>query len=162
MPTKLLSSQKVIYQIILFFTFSLSVNYFVELKYINFIAYAFFHITLVYLAIYYFNFFLFFIYFLYGVFFDIFLINYIAPHLISFLLFISIFYYMKKFLLNFSSYKISYIILLVIFFIFASETIIAKVLLNYPINIENLITLILSTMIFFLPCLLLFSKIDKL
>ena len=110
MLTKLLSSQKTIYHIILFFSFSLTVNYFVDLKIVNFIAYALFHLTLIYFIFYFFHFTLFFIFFLYGVLFDIFLINNIGPHIISFLIFLTAFKLLKKILLNFSSFKISYIL----------------------------------------------------
>mgnify|MGYP001448406312 CR=1 FL=1 len=109
---KLLSSQTIIYHLILFFSFSLSVNYFVDLEFVNYLSYVFFHLTLIYLVFYFFHFSLIFISFLYGVFFDIFLIDFISPHLISFLAFLFLFYYIKKYLLNFSSRKISYIIII--------------------------------------------------
>ena len=108
MVSKLLSSQTIIYHLTLFFSFSLSVNYFVDLEFINFFSYVFFHLTLVYLVFYFFHFSLIFISFLYGIFFDIFLIDFISPHLISFLVFVFLFYYSKKYLLNFSSSTISY------------------------------------------------------
>ena len=111
MFSKLLSSQTIIYHLILFFSFSLSVNYFVDLEFINFFSYVFFHLTLIYLVFYFFHFSLIFISFLYGIFFDIFLIDFISPHLISFLVFVFLFYYSKKYLLNFTSTIISYIII---------------------------------------------------
>ena len=150
MSSKLPSSQTIIYQLILFLSFSLSVNYFTELKIVNFFSYVLFHLTLIYLMFYYFNFILFFLYFLYGIFFDIFLINFISPHLISFLILISLFYLLKKYLLNLSSNKISFIILFISYTLF-----------NYPINYESLRNIFLTTTIIFIPVLLLFSKIDK-
>jgi len=72
MLSKLLSSQTIIYHLILFFSFSLSVNYFVDLEFINFFSYVFFHLTLIYVVFYFFHFSLIFISFLYGIFFDIF------------------------------------------------------------------------------------------
>ena len=159
---KLLSSQTLIYHLILFFSFSLSVNYFVDLEFINFLSYIFFHLTLIYLVFYFFHFSLFFISFLYGVFFDIFLINYISPHLISFLVFVFLFYYNKKYLLNFSSSTISYIIMGVTLLMFLSETLIANIFFNYPINYQNLSLLFFILIIVFFPSLLIFSKIDKL
>ncbi len=162
MSTKLLSSQVIVYHLILFFSFSLSVNYFVELQFLNFFAYVLFHLTLIYIVFYFFNLFLFFVYFLYGVFFDIFLINYISPHLISFLLFISLFYLTKKYLLNLPSSKISYIIIIISFMMFISETLIANIIFNYPINYQNIGWFFLITIIFCYPIMFLFSKIDKL
>ena len=159
---KLLSSQTIIYHLILFFSFSLSVNYFVDLEFINFLSYVFFHLTLIYLVFYFFHFSLIFISFLYGIFFDIFLIDFISPHLISFLIFVFLFYYSKKYLLNFSSSTISFIIILVTLLMFVSETLIANILYNYPINYKNLSSLLFTLLIIFFPSLFIFSKIDKL
>ena len=159
---KLLSSQTTIYHIILFFSFSLSVNYFVDLEFINFFSYVFFHLTLIYVVFYFFHFSLILISFLYGIFFDIFLIDYISPHLISFLAFVFLSYYTKKYLLNFSSSTISYIIIGLTLLMFVSETIIANIFFNYPINYQNLSWLFFTTLIIFFPSLFIFSKIDKL
>ncbi len=162
MLTKLLSSQKTIYHIILFFSFSLTVNYFVELKIVNFIAYTLFHLTLIYFIFYFFHFTLYFIFFLYGVLFDIYLINNIGPHIISFLIFLTAFQFLKKFLLNFSSFKISYIIIIIVFIMFVIESFISRILYNYPINYNDLGLLFLISVLMFLPSLYMFSKIDKL
>jgi len=162
MVSKLLSSQTIIYHLILFFSFSLSVNYFINLEFINFLSYVFFHLTLIYLVFYFFHFSLIFISFLYGVFFDIFLIDFISPHLISFLVFVFLFYYTKKFLLNFSSSTISYIIISITLLMFVSETLIANIFFNYPINYQNLSWLFFMSLIIFFPSLFVFSKIDKL
>ena len=162
MFSKLLSSQTIIYHLILFFSFSLSVNYFVDLEFINFFSYVFFHLTLIYLVFYFFHFFLIFISFLYGIFFDIFLIDFISPHLISFLVFVFLFYSSKKYLLNFTSTTISYIIIGVTLLMFVSETLIANIFFNYPINYQNLSWLFFTTLIIFFPSLFIFSKIDKL
>ena len=162
MVSKLLSSQTIIYHLILFFSFSLSVNYFINFEFINFLSYVFFHLTLIYLVFYFFHFSLIFISFLYGVFFDIFLIDFISPHLISFLVFVLLFYYTKKFLLNFSSSTISYIIIGITLLMFVSETLIANIFFNYPINYQNLSWLFFTSLIIFFPSLFVFSKIDKL
>ena len=162
MFSKLLSSQTIIYHLILFFSFSLSVNYFVDLEFINFFSYVFFHLTLIYLVFYFFHFSLIFISFLYGIFFDIFLIDFISPHLISFLVFVFLFYYSKKYLLNFTSTTISYIIIGVTLLMFVSETLIAYIFFNYPINYQNLNWLFFMSLIIFFPSLFIFSKIDKL
>ena len=111
MLSKLLSSQIIIYHCILFFSFSLSVNYFLNLEIINYLAYVCFHLTLIYLFFYFFHFALIVVTFLYGIFFDIFLVDNISPHLITFLIFVLLFYLTKKFLLKLSSIKISYIII---------------------------------------------------
>ncbi len=159
---QLLSSQIIIYHLLLFLSFSLSVNYFINLEFINFLSYAIFHLILIYLVFYFFHLSLFFVSFLYGVFFDIFLINFISPHLISFMAFIFLFYFIKKYLLNLSSNKISYIIIIVTLLMFVSETLIAKIFFNFPINYQNLTLLFFTSIIIFFPSLFIFSKIDNL
>ena len=161
MLSKLLSSQIIIYHCILFFSFSLSVNYFLNLEIINYLAYVCFHLTLIYLFFYFFHFALIFITFLYGIFFDIFLVDNISPHLITFLIFVILFYFTKKYLLNLSSNKISYIIIIFTLLMFASEALIANLLFNYPINYENFLWIFIIFIIIFYPTLVLFSKIDK-
>ena len=162
MLSKLLSSQILIYNCILFFSFSLSVNYFVDLEIVNYFSYVIFHLTLIYIVFYYFHFFLIFISFLYGIFLDIFLIDNISPHLISFLTFIIIFYFTKKYLLNLSSTKVSYLIVSLAFIMFISEALIAKFQFNFPINFENFGWLFITLIVAFFPSLILFNKIDKL
>jgi len=162
MLSKLLSSQIIIYHCILFFSFSLSVNYFLNLEIINYLAYVCFHLTLIYLFFYFFHFALIFITFLYGIFFDIFLVDNLSPHLITFLIFVILFYFTKKYLLNLSSNKISYIIIIFTLLMFASEALIANLLFNYPINYENFLWIFITFIIIFYPTLVLFSKIDKL
>ena len=161
MPTKLLSSKSIIYNLILFLSFSLSVNYFLNLEIINYLAYVCFHLTLIYLFFYFFHFALIFITFLYGIFFDIFLVDNLSPHLITFLIFVILFYFTKKYLLNLSSSKISYIIIIFTLLMFASEALIANLLFNYPINYENFLWIFIIFIIIFYPTLVLFSKIDK-
>ena len=161
MLSKLLSSQIITYHCILFFSFSLSVNYFLNLEIINYLAYVCFHLTLIYLFFYFFHFALIFITFLYGIFFDIFLVNNLSPHLITFLIFVILFYFTKKYLLNLSASKISYIIIIFTLLMFASEALIANLLFNYPINYENFLLIFIVFIIIFYPTLVLFSKIDK-
>ena len=159
---KLLSSQIIIYNCILFFSFSLSVNYFANFEIVNYIAYALFHLTLVYLVFYFFNFYLIFLSFLYGIFLDIFLIDNISPHLISFLIFVVVFNFTKKYLLNLSSNKVSYLIICITLILLLFEAILANLQFNYPINYVKLFWIKATTVILFFPSLLIFSKIDKL
>ena len=162
MLSKLLSSQIIIYHCILFFSFSLSVNYFLNLEIINYLAYVCFHLTLIYLFFYFFHFALIVVTFLYGIFFDIFLVDNISPHLITFLIFVLLFYLTKKFLLKLSSIKISYIIIILTLIMFISEAFIANLFFNYPISYENFLWISIIFIIIFYPTLVLFSKIDKL
>ena len=162
MLSKLLSSQIIIYHCILFFSFSLSVNYFFNLEIVNYIGYVFFHMTLIYLFFYFFHFSLIFVIFLYGIFFDIFLIDNISPHLITFIIFAVLFYFTKKYLLNLSSIKIGYIIIILTLMMFVLEFLIANLFFNYPINYENFLWIFITFIIIFYPTLVVFSKIDKL
>jgi len=162
MLSKLLRSQIIIYHCILFFSFSLSVNYFFNLEIVNYLSYVCFHLTLIYLFFYFFHFFLIFLTFLYGIFFDIFLVDNIAPHLITFLIFILLFYLTKKNLLNLSSSNVSYMMIILTLMMFVSEALIANLLFNYPINYENFLWIFITFIIIFYPTLVLFSKIDKL
>ena len=162
MLSKLLSSQIIIYNCILFFSFCLSVNYFIDLEIINYLAYIFFHLTLVYLVFYFFHFSIIFISFFYGIFLDIFLIDQISPHLISFLTFVIVFYFTKKYLLNLSSRKISYTIIIMVLMMFLSESLLANIIFDFPISFENLGLIFIISIIIFFPALLFFSKIDKL
>ena len=152
----------IFYHLILFFIFSISINYFIELKYVNLVCYVIFHITFVYLAFYYYNYLLFLTGFIYGIFFDLILINYITPHLLTFLSLLLIITLIKKNLINLNPNKISYIIF---FFLFSSiflEMIIASIIFNYYFNFYNFLTLIFIGLIFFIPIIYFFSKLDNL
>ena len=162
MLSKLLSSQIIIYHCILFFSFSLSVNYFLNLEIVNYLGYVFFHMTLIYLFFYFFHFSLIFVTFLYAIFFDIFLVDNISPHLITFLIFVLLFYSSKKYLLNLSSIKVSYIIIMLTLIMFVLEAFIASLLFNYSINYKNFLWIFITFNIIFYPTLVVFSKIDKL
>ena len=68
----------------------------------------------------------------------------------------------EKYLLNFSARKISYIIIGLTLLMFVTETLIANIFFNYPINFQNLSWLFFISIIVFFPSLFIFSKIDKL
>jgi len=149
------------YNLILFISFSISINYFVELKYMNLVFYIIFHLTFIYLVFYYYNYLLFFISFIYGIFFDIILINYITPHLLTFLLLLLIIILIRKNLMNLTPFKVSYIMLLFLFSAIFFEMMITSFLFNYFFNIKLFLTLIIIGLIFFMPIIYFFSKIDN-
>ena len=157
-----LNNPSIYYQLILFFCFSISINYFVELKYVNLIFYILFHLTFIYMSFYYFSLFLFFTSFIYGVFFDTILINNIGPHLLGFLLLLVIISLIRKKLFNFNPRKISFIILFFLFLILIFEMIVASILFNYSIKFELITKFVIISIIFFIPTFYLFSKLDKL
>ena len=150
------------YHLILFLSFSISLNNLIELEYVNLLFYVFTHLVIIYLCFYYFNFFLYFVFFFYGIFFDIFLLNNIGPHLLVFIFLLSIVSFIKKFLFNLSSIKIFYVIIVLMFLIFLFEMIFADIILNYNFDYHKYIKLCIIGIITIYPVVFLFSKFDRL
>ena len=150
------------YHLILFISFSISLNNLIELEYINLFFYVFAHLIIIYLCFYYFHFFFYFIFFLYGIFFDILLLNDIGPHLLVFISLLVIISFLKKFLFNLSSIKVFYLIIVLMFLIFLFEMIFANIILNYNFDYNKYIQLCIIGLIIIFPVFFLFSKIDKL
>ena len=90
----------IIYNILLIIFFSLTVNGVPLFPILNIICYSIFHFLIIYLGIYYYRKKLYLIYFLYGLGLDLFWINEIGPHLITFMFALSIFYLTFKYLNN--------------------------------------------------------------
>ena len=150
------------YHLILFLSFSISLNNVIEFEYVNLFFYVLAHLLIIYLCFYYFNFFLYFVFFFYGVFFDIFLLNNIGPHLLVFIFLLVIISFLKKFLFNLSSIKIFFVIIVLLFLIFLFEMIFADIILNYNFDYYKYIKLCIIGAIIISPVFLLFSKIDRL
>ena len=150
------------YHLILFFSFSISLNNLIEFEYVNLFFYVLAHLLIIYLCFYYFHFFLYFVFFFYGIFFDIFLLNNIGPHLLVFIFLLVIISFLKKFLFNLSSIKILYVIIVLMFLIFLFEMIFADIILNYNFDYYKYIKLCIIGAIIISPVFLLFSKIDRL
>jgi len=161
MLSKRLFSPLIYYQLILFFCFAVSINYFVELNYINLISYVIFHLTLIYLIFYHYHFSLYFTFFIYGIFYDLILINNIAPHLLCFLLFFVFINSIKKLFFKFDPIKISFVILIGFFTMLLIEMIIASTLYNLVFDFNNLGKLFIIGIIIYAPLLYFFSKIDN-
>ena len=149
------------YHSILFLSFSISLNNLIEFEYVNLLFYVFFHLLIIYLCFYYFNFFLYFVFLFYGIFFDIFLLNDIGPHLLVFIFLLIIVSFIKKFLFNLSSIKIFYVIIVLMFLIFLFEMIFADIILNYNFDYYEYIKLCIIGAIIIFPVTFLFSKIDR-
>jgi len=90
----------IIYNILLIIFFSLTVNGVPLFPILNIIFYSIFHFLIIYLGIFYYRKKLYLIYFLYGLGLDLFWINEIGPHLITFMFALSIFYLTFKYLNN--------------------------------------------------------------
>ena len=150
------------YHLILFLSFSISLNNLIEFEYVNLFFYVFTHLLIIYLCFYYFNFFLYFVFFFYVIFFDIFLLNDIGPHLLVFIFLLVIISFIKKFLLNLSSNKIFYVFIVLMFLVFLFEMIFADIILNYKFDYYKYIKLCIIGAIIIFPTMFLFSKIDRL
>ena len=150
------------YHLILFLSFSISLNNVIEFEYVNLFFYVLAHLLIIYLCFYYFHFFLYFVFFFYGVFFDIFLLNNIGPHLLVFIFLLVIISFLKKFLFNLSSIKIFFVIIVLMFLIFLFEMIFADIILNYNFDYHKYIKLCIIVVITIYPLVFLFSKFDRL
>ena len=150
------------YNILLLLIFSFSVNLIEAFSIINSLAYVFFHMLLIYLAMYYYRKTLFLIYFLYGLFIDLILINEIGPHLIVFMFILIFFSNTKKIFHLISANKIYLSILFALLVVFLLEMVISHLLYNIDINLYNLMKFILISILISYPVFFLFSKIDNL
>ena len=150
------------YHLILFLSFSISLNNLIEFEYVNLFFYVLVHLIIIYLCFYYFNFFLYFVFFFYGIFFDIFLLNNIGPHLLVFIFLLVIVSFLKKFLFNLSPNKIFYVFIIFMFLIFLFEMIFADIILNYNFDYHKYIKLCIIGIIIIYPVVFLFSKFDRL
>ena len=150
-----------IFNLLLFFSFSVSVNTFVEVKYLNYIFYVFFHLTFIYIVFYYYHYLIFILGFLYGILFDIFLLNEVSVHLLTFMSLILIYILIKKYLILLTSYQISIIIFITLLFILILELLLANLLNNIVFNLNNVMTYIVISLVIFFPSLYLFNKLNK-
>ena len=147
--------------IILIFSFSISVNSFILFPNINNAFYVLFHLTLIYLIFYHYHYYLYFIAMIYGILFDILLLNNIGAHLISFLSLLILFILLKKYLIRLSSYQIIFIYFITLIILLLIEQLLANLIHNYKFNMTSIINFFLISVIIFIPTLFLFSKLDK-
>ena len=117
---------------------------------------------MIYVGIYHFNNILYFIYFITGFIFDIFLLNEIGPHLITFMLMVVICSQVKKYLSSWSSIKIILLIFLILVLFFLSEIFISFILYNYSFKFSILMKKILISFLIAYPTFYFFNKIDRL
>ena len=115
-----------LFNLILVTSFSISVNTFVGIQNINIIFYIIFHLSFIYFLFYHYHYLFYLLAFVYGVLFDIFLLNSIGAHLISFIILISLYVFVKKYLFLLSSFQISITI-----FITLISTIFLEMLIAY-------------------------------
>ena len=150
-----------IFNLILFFAFSISVNSFVEIEYINLIFYIFFHITYIYLLFYHYHFSIYIIGLFYGIFFDILLMNSIGSHLVGLLILIFFYVFLKKYLFLLSSLQISITIFITLNVVIYFEIFYAFVFNNFYLNILQLLNYFIIALIIFIPTIFVLNKIDN-
>ena len=150
----------VIYNILLIIFFSLTANALSSYPIINIAFYGIFHFLLIYVGVYYYRKMLYFLYFVYGLFLDIFWINEIGPHLISFISILLFFNLIFKYLYNLNSLKIYMFLLLMQIMMIFFELLIAQILFDYYLDFDYFLKNILFSIILSYPIFIIFSKID--
>ena len=155
------SRNYILLNLILFLSFSISVNSYQEISNIILVFYILFHLTFIYLLFYHFHFFIYIIGFVYGILLDIFLLNEIGVHLITFLLLIFLYNIIKKYLFQLSSKQIIITIFITLVSVLYLEIIMAHFLNQYFINFMYVFKLLIISLIIFIPSIFLLTKVDK-
>ena len=151
----------VLFNIILVFSFSITVNSYVQIQNINIIFYIIFHLTFVYFLFYQYHYSLFIIGFIYGILLDIFLINEIGSHLITFLILILLYTQLKKYLFQLNSFQISITVFVTLNIILISELVFAFLINDIYFNFFQVIKYIVISFILLVPSLFVLNKIDN-
>lgn len=151
----------VLFNIILVFSFSVTVNSYVQIQNINIIFYIIFHLTFVYFLFYQYHYSLFIIGFIYGILLDISLINEIGSHLITFLILILLYTQLKKYLFQLNSFQISITIFVTLNIILISELVFAFLINDIYFNSFQVIKYIVISFILLVPSLFVLNKIDN-
>ncbi len=149
------------FNLILLVSFSVSINSFVEIKFVNYFFYIFFHLTFIYFLFYHYHFFIYVLAFCYGILLDIILLNEISAHLVSFIMLVSLYVLLKRYLFLFSAYKMSITIFTTLITTLFLEVIFAFLFNNIIFNISQIIMYIVISVVIFFPSIFLFSKLDK-
>ena len=150
-----------VYNILLIFLFSLSINYIQHLVIINLISYTLLHFLLIYLCLNYFRKTLYLVFFLYGLGIDILLLNQIGRHLLFFMLLLIFFRFTKKSFNRLNPKKIYISILFLQIIILLFEKIFAYFVFGYDFNLYSYFNLVVISFILSYPIFFLFSKIDR-
>ncbi len=154
-------SKNLVFNLIFIITFSISTNTYINLENLNILFYILFHLSFIYYLFYNYHYLIYFLGFIYGILFDILLINFIGPHLICFLMLISIFIYIKKYLFLFSSYQISIVIFLTLITIMFLEIFTAYLLNNISFTYSILLKYFFISLIIFIPSIYFLNRLDR-
>ena len=150
-----------IYIVILVISSSVLIRGVPEFPIINFITYLFIHILLIYVCIYHFRTVLYFIYFITGIIFDIFLLNELGTHILTFMILILILSKLKKLITLMSSKSVFVLITIILFLTIICEMLISFMLFNFSFEISNLFKSFIAILLISYPVYYLFNKIDK-
>ena len=150
-----------IFNIVLLFSFSISVNSLLHIQFVNILFYILFHLTFIYFLFYYYHYTHYVLGFIYGILFDIILLNSIGSHLICFMVFISIYISIKKYLLLLSSNQISLIIFITLNTILYTEILLSYFLNNIYFSIPLLFNYLVISIIIFIPIVTVLNKLNK-
>jgi len=161
MLSKRYLSSFTIFNLLLFFSFCLSVVSIDSVNFLNLLTYVLLNYLIIYLGLYYYRNILYLIYFVYGLGIDLLLINEIGPHLILFIALLFIFNFIKKFLVYLGPLQIYFIILLFQGLLLFLEMIFAFLLFGYDLDMDLYFKLIFISLIISYPFFFLFSKIDN-
>ena len=150
-----------LFNLILVTSFSISVNTFVGIQNINIIFYIIFHLSFIYFLFYHYHYLFYLLAFVYGVLFDIFLLNSIGAHLISFIILISLYVFVKKYLFLLSSFQISITIFITLIGTIFIEMLIAYFFNNINITFSNLFRYFFISAIIFIPSIYILNNLDR-
>ena len=151
----------IIYNFLLIIFFSLTVNGLPLLPIVNIIFYSIFHFLIIYLGIFYHRKKLYLIYFLYGLGLDLFWINEIGPHLITFMFALSIFYLTFKYLNNLTKLNVYLMLLMTQITMILFEMFISQMMFGFSFNLSYFLKIALLSIIFSYPIFIIFSRIDR-
>ena len=152
----------IIYNILLIIFFSLTVNGVPLFPILNIIFYSIFHFLIIYLGIFYYRKKLYLIYFLYGLGLDLFWINEIGPHLITFMFALSIFYLTFKYLNNLRKLNVYLMLLMTQITMILFEMFISQLMFGFYFNLNDFLEIAIFSIILSYPVFYIFSKIDRL
>ena len=150
-----------IFNLILLFSFSISINTYVDLQIINLIFYIFFHLVFIYILFYHYHYSIFIIGLFYGVLLDLFLLNEIATHLLSLIILITSYILLKKKLFLLTAFQISITIFITLVLILFLEGLFAYSFNNINFTFSQMIKYIVISIIIFFPSIFIFNKLDN-
>ena len=151
----------IILNIVLLFSFSISVNTFVRFEIINLVFYIFFHIAFIYTLIFYYNISIFITGLFYGIFFDIILLKEISSHLLTFIILILLYIATKKYLFLLSSYQVSTTIFITLIITLLFELILTYIIFDMNFTFIQIVKYIIISLLIFVPSIYLLNKLDK-